>query len=83
MYFLSLLQVIETNLRASRSFPFVSKTIGKDFIAVATKVMTDTPLVDEDKRALDSPLLPKGYVGIKVNKDFNYVSINMFCSLHT
>ena len=61
------MQVIETNLRASRSFPFVSKTTGMDFINVATKVMTDSPLVDEDKRALDSPLLPKGYVGIKVN----------------
>lgn len=60
--------MIETNLRASRSFPFVSKTIGKDFISVATKVMTDTPLVDDDKRPLDSPLLPEGYVGIKVRE---------------
>ncbi|MBO8905154.1 ATP-grasp domain-containing protein, partial [Staphylococcus aureus] len=31
--------VIECNLRASRSFPFVSKTLGVDFIDVATKVM--------------------------------------------
>lgn len=30
--------VIECNLRASRSFPFVSKTMGVDFIEVATKV---------------------------------------------
>lgn len=29
--------VIECNLRASRSFPFVSKTMGVDFIEVATK----------------------------------------------
>ena len=57
--------VIETNLRASRSFPFVSKTTGSDFISVATKVMTDTPLVDRERRPLDSPLLPEGYVGIK------------------
>lgn len=31
--------VIECNLRASRSFPFVSKTMGVDFIEIATKVM--------------------------------------------
>lgn len=30
--------VIECNLRASRSFPFVSKTMGVDFIEIATKV---------------------------------------------
>eukprot|EP00058_Branchiostoma_floridae_P013144 XP_002598632.1 hypothetical protein BRAFLDRAFT_67029 [Branchiostoma floridae] len=35
--------VIETNLRASRSFPFVSKTIGTDLIDVATKVMINHP----------------------------------------
>lgn len=33
------LKVIECNLRASRSFPFVSKTTGIDFIAIATQVM--------------------------------------------
>lgn len=33
------LQVIECNLRASRSFPFVSKTYGKNFIELATKAM--------------------------------------------
>ncbi len=31
------LQVIECNLRVSRSFPFVSKTLGHDFIATATR----------------------------------------------
>lgn len=31
--------VIECNLRASRSFPFVSKTMGVDFIEIATKVL--------------------------------------------
>lgn len=71
------MQVIETNLRASRSFPFVSKTTGTDFITVATKVMTDSPLVDEDKRALDSPLLPKGYVGIKVNNVILYHHVSL------
>ena len=35
------LKVIECNLRASRSFPFVSKTLDVDFIALATKIMTN------------------------------------------
>ena len=33
------MQVIECNLRVSRSFPFVSKTLEHDFIAMATKVI--------------------------------------------
>src|SRR4029078_8042580 len=33
------IQVIECNLRASRSFPFVSKATGHNFIEIATKVM--------------------------------------------
>merc|ERR1712072_505417 len=33
------IKVIECNLRASRSFPFVSKTFNVNFIAIATKVM--------------------------------------------
>lgn len=35
------LKVIECNLRASRSFPFVSKTLGTNFIKVATKALLD------------------------------------------
>ncbi|VDO98634.1 unnamed protein product [Soboliphyme baturini] len=38
------LQVIECNLRASRSFPFVSKALDYDFIAVATRVLLRTPM---------------------------------------
>ncbi len=34
-----LLKVIECNLRASRSFPFVSKVLGTNFIDVATKAL--------------------------------------------
>ena len=34
-----MLKVIECNLRVSRSFPFVSKTLRVDFIALATRVM--------------------------------------------
>ena len=37
------LLVIETNLRASRSFPFVSKTLGIDFIDTATKIFLGIP----------------------------------------
>jgi len=36
----NLVQVIECNLRASRTFPFVSKTLNHNFIALATRAMT-------------------------------------------
>jgi carbamoylphosphate synthase large subunit len=35
------IKVIECNVRVSRSFPFVSKTMGVDMIAIATRVMVD------------------------------------------
>ncbi|KHJ49175.1 putative carbamoyl-phosphate synthase, large subunit [Trichuris suis] len=38
------LQVIECNVRASRSFPFVSKALGYDFIATATRVILGHPV---------------------------------------
>ena len=38
------LKVIECNLRASRSFPFVSKVLGTNFIDVATKALVDKDL---------------------------------------
>ncbi len=37
------LKVIECNLRASRSFPFVSKILKRNFIETATKIMLDAP----------------------------------------
>eukprot|EP00040_Diaphanoeca_grandis_P024288 m.133290 g.133290 ORF g.133290 m.133290 type:complete len:2144 (-) comp29666_c1_seq1:204-6635(-) len=37
------LKVIECNVRVSRSFPFVSKTMGVDMIAIATRVMVGVP----------------------------------------
>lgn len=40
------LKVIECNLRVSRSFPFVSKTLDFDFVALATKVMVDSKDLD-------------------------------------
>lgn len=58
--------MIECNLRASRSFPFVSKTIGVDFINVATKVMVGEPLDESILPSLDKPFIPVDYVGIKV-----------------
>ncbi|XP_015235429.1 PREDICTED: carbamoyl-phosphate synthase [ammonia], mitochondrial [Cyprinodon variegatus] len=57
--------VIECNLRASRSFPFVSKTIGVDFINVATKVMVGEPLDESCLPSLEKPIIPVDYVGIK------------------
>ncbi|GAA6069414.1 carbamoyl-phosphate synthase [ammonia], mitochondrial isoform X1 [Tachysurus ichikawai] len=59
------LQVIECNLRASRSFPFVSKTIGVDLINVATHVMVGEPLNESVLPTLENPIIPVHYVGIK------------------
>ncbi|KAG7330823.1 hypothetical protein KOW79_004792 [Hemibagrus wyckioides] len=57
--------VIECNLRASRSFPFVSKTIGVDLINVATQVMVGEPLNESVLPTLENPIIPVDYVGIK------------------
>ncbi|CAI5761707.1 carbamoyl-phosphate synthase ammonia, mitochondrial [Podarcis lilfordi] len=57
--------VIECNLRASRSFPFVSKSLGLDFIDVATKVMTGEQVHEATLPALPKPMIPSDYVGIK------------------
>ncbi|XP_053328297.1 carbamoyl-phosphate synthase [ammonia], mitochondrial [Spea bombifrons] len=57
--------VIECNLRASRSFPFVSKTLGVDFIDVATKVMIGEKMDEASLPTLESPIIPADYVGIK------------------
>jgi len=57
--------VIECNLRASRSFPFVSKTMGVDFIEAATKVMMGAPIEDMNLPALGVRNRPNGFVGCK------------------
>ncbi|XP_004851167.1 carbamoyl-phosphate synthase [ammonia], mitochondrial [Heterocephalus glaber] len=57
--------VIECNLRASRSFPFVSKTLGVDFIDVATKVMIGEKIDEQHLPTLDRPIIPADYVAIK------------------
>jgi carbamoyl-phosphate synthase / aspartate carbamoyltransferase len=55
------IKVIECNLRAARSFPFVSKVTGVDAIAMATKVMLGLPV--DPYPMVD---LPPDYVGVKV-----------------
>ncbi len=46
-------KVIECNLRASRSFPFVSKVLKRNLIETATKIMLDAPYERPDKSAFD------------------------------
>jgi carbamoyl-phosphate synthase large subunit len=53
-------QVIECNLRASRSFPFVSKILQVNFVDVATRVILDHPVP-----AVNGALLDIDYVGVK------------------
>ena len=47
------LKVIECNLRASRSFPFVSKVLKRNFIDTATRIMLDAPYTKLDKSEFD------------------------------
>lgn len=55
------IKVIECNVRASRSFPFVSKVMGVDLIEMATKAMVGAPFQEYP------PVhIPKDYVGVKV-----------------
>lgn len=57
------IKVIECNLRASRSFPFVSKILKINFIDLATKVMLNIPVEKPNKNAFDLD-----YVGIKASQ---------------
>jgi len=54
------IKVIECNLRASRSFPFVSKVMKYNLIEIATQVMLDAPFQKPDKS-----LFELDYVGVK------------------
>lgn len=56
---------IECNVRASRSFPFVSKTMGVDYIEAATKAIVGVDTSDMNLPTLDTRDRPKGYVGVK------------------
>ena len=55
--------VIECNLRASRSFPFVSKVLKLNFIDLATKIMLGLPVEKPNKNLFDLD-----YVGIKASQ---------------
>ena len=57
------IKVIECNLRASRSFPFVSKVLKINLIELATKVMLGIPVEKSDKNLFDLD-----YVGIKASQ---------------
>lgn len=57
------IKVIECNLRASRSFPFVSKVLKINFIELATRIMLGLPVTKPDKNLFDLD-----YVGIKASQ---------------
>ncbi len=57
---LNQVMVIECNLRASRSFPFVSKVLKRNFIDTATRVIMGRPVEPADQSFLDLD-----YVGVK------------------
>ena len=57
------IKVIECNLRASRSFPFVSKVLKINLIELATKVMTGEKVTPPEKSAFDLD-----YVGVKASQ---------------
>ncbi len=56
-------KVIECNLRASRSFPFVSKVLKRNFIETATRIMLGAPYSKPDKSAFDID-----HIGVKASQ---------------
>ncbi len=56
-------KVIECNLRASRSFPFVSKILKRNFIETATRIMLGAPYSRPDKSAFDID-----WIGVKASQ---------------
>jgi len=56
-------KVIECNLRASRSFPFVSKVFKHDFIETATCIMLGVPFTKPEKTMFDLD-----YIGVKASQ---------------
>ena len=56
-------KVIECNLRASRSFPFVSKVLKRNFIETATRIMLDAPYSRPDKSEFDID-----WIGVKASQ---------------
>ena len=64
-------KVIECNLRASRSFPFVSKVLKRNFIETATRIMLDAPYTKPDKSAFDID-----HIGVKASQ-FSFLGVDM------
>ncbi|MCC8173313.1 MAG: carbamoyl-phosphate synthase (glutamine-hydrolyzing) large subunit [Odoribacter sp.] len=56
-------KVIECNLRASRSFPFVSKVLKRNFIETATRVMLDAPY-----EKVDNTIYDIDWIGVKASQ---------------
>ncbi|MDD3107972.1 MAG: carbamoyl-phosphate synthase (glutamine-hydrolyzing) large subunit [Alistipes sp.] len=56
-------KVIECNLRASRSFPFVSKVLKRNFIETATRIMLDAPYEKPDTTVFDID-----WIGVKASQ---------------
>jgi len=56
-------KVIECNLRASRSFPFVSKVLKKNFIDTATRIM-----LGENVGQVDTSTFDIDYIGVKASQ---------------
>ena len=57
------IKVIECNLRASRTFPFISKLLKTNFIDTATRLMLDKPFIKPEKTEFDID-----YVGVKASQ---------------
>ncbi len=57
------IKVIECNLRASRSFPFVSKVLKRNFIETATRIMLEAPYSKPDSTVFDID-----YIGVKASQ---------------
>lgn len=57
------IKVIECNLRASRSFPFVSKVLKHNFIETATRIMLNAPYTRPDSSVFDLD-----YIGVKASQ---------------
>lgn len=66
------IKVIECNLRASRSFPFVSKVLKRNFIDTATRVILDAPYDKPDGTVFDLD-----HIGVK-SSQFSYSRLHKF-----
>lgn len=70
------LKVIECNVRVSRSFPFVSKTLGVDLVALATQV-----IMGEEVEPVGL-MRGKGIVGVKVSSQMSLSDVCIYIYIH-